>query len=267
MINPTYEIQKKYNKTIALLADIHFSKNYSNTILSKIVENLKINKPDYICISGDIIDDADVLDNQKLWFQLKEWLIKFATISPVIISYGNHDEVYIREHKSYYVDSLNYFSQLNKIKNIYFLNNENIKFQNINFIGYHPTSLYFANKENYDLNEDLNKIKPKIKDNHYNILLCHSPIHILKYNLPVNLILSGHMHDGLVLPFFKNMKGNYGFIGPYKTLFPKYSRGIIKNNETFLIITGGIKKISNSSSVILRPLNLLYQPEITYIKI
>lgn len=267
MIKTNYEIQDKYHKTIALLADIHFSKHYPNKKIDNIIKALSENKPDYICIVGDIIDDAKVIDDINLSAKLKSWLQKLSFIAPVIISYGNHDEAYIKKHKGYYVDTTDFFHQFNNLQNIYFLDNENIQFQDINFIGYHPTPLYFEKKENYDLTEDLKKLNSKIKNDCYNVLLCHSPIHIMEYNLPVNLILSGHMHDGLIFPFLKNIKGNFGFVGPYRTFFPKNSRGIVKNKITTLIITGGVRKISNSSSVILRPLNLIYPSEITYIKI
>lgn len=267
MIETKYEIQNKYNKTIALIADIHFSKYYPNKRLNNIIKRLSKSKPDYICIAGDIIDDAKVIDDLNLSAKLINWLQSLSLIAPLIISYGNHDEVYIRGKKSCYVDTTNFFHQLNSLKNIYFLENENINFKNINFIGYRPERLYFERRENYDLTEDIKKVESKIKSDCYNILICHSPIHIMEYNLPVDLILSGHMHDGLIFPFLKHIKGNSGLVGPYRTFFPKYSRGIVKKEMTSLIITGGVRKISNSSSVILRPLNIIYPSEITYIKI
>ena len=115
------------------------------------------------------------------------------------------------------------------------------------------------------MKEDLKNIEDKFIKNKYNILLSHSPINILNYNLKADLILSGHMHNGLVLPVFK--KGNNGIVGPYSTFFPKECRGIIKKENTALIINGGVRKISNSSSFILRILNPIYKIHIDYIKI
>lgn len=58
------------------------------------------------------------------------------------------------------------------------------------------------------------------------------------------MILSGHMHNGLVFNFLdKLIKNNYGFISPNRKLFPNNARGIIKHkNNRFNIISGGIIK-------------------------
>jgi len=65
MIENHYNLSNKYNKTIALFADIHYSKKYPLKNLKKIIENIKFNKPDYICIPGDIIDDWKIIDILK----------------------------------------------------------------------------------------------------------------------------------------------------------------------------------------------------------
>ena len=72
MIENHYNLSNKYNKTIALFADIHYSKKYPLKNLKKIIENIKFNKPDYICIPGDIIDDATIIEEKEI-----EYLINF----------------------------------------------------------------------------------------------------------------------------------------------------------------------------------------------
>lgn len=264
MIENHYNLSNKYNKTIALFADIHYSKKYPLKNLKKIIENIKFNKPDYICIPGDIIDDATIIEEKEI-----EYLINFikelSKISKVILSYGNHDELIIEKHKLTYKNTTSFFKKLNKIKNVYFLDNENIIIDDINFIGYHKNYLLFQKYEKLDMTKDLKNIENKFIKNKYNILLAHSPINILNYNLKTDLILSGHMHNGLVLPIFK--KGNNGIVGPYSSFFPKNCRGKITKNNTNLIINGGVRKISNSSSFILRLLNPIYKEHIDYIKI
>ena len=123
MVVNNYELGNKYNKKIALFADIHYSKKYPLKNLNKIIENININKPDYICIPGDIIDDATIIDDKEI-----EYLINFikelTKISKVILSYGNHDELVIKKHQ--YKKTTTFFKNLNKIQNLYFLDNENV---------------------------------------------------------------------------------------------------------------------------------------------
>ena len=264
MIENHYNLSNKYNKKIALFADIHYSKNYPLKYLKKITDNIKLNKPDYICIPGDIIDDATIIEEKEI-----EYLIAFikelSKISKIIMSYGNHDELIIKKHNSKYKNTKTFFEKLTEIKNVYFLDNENIVLDDINFIGYHKNPSLFKKYENIDMKKDLQIIENKFLKNKYNILLSHSPINILNYNLGVDLILSGHMHNGLVLPIFK--KGNNGIVGPYSSFFPKECRGKIVKDDTILIVNGGVRKISNSSSKFLRILNPIYKIQIDYIKI
>ena len=103
----------------------------------------------------------------------------------------------------------------------------------------------------------------------YNILLCHSPVNVLddevlektKLLSNIDLILSGHMHNGMVPPILEKIwKGNSGIITPSKKLYPKAktTRGIIKKQNKVLIISGGITKLSFSSPEILHPFNEFY---------
>lgn len=259
-----HEISHTYNKKIALFADLHFSSSYSKRIFDEILNNIKKNNPDYICIPGDIIDDATVLKNEILVEELNDFLKKLSVQAPLILSYGNHDEVIIKHHKSIYYDTTSFFHNLNEIPNVYFLDNQNITIEGLNFIGYHPNYSYFKSKEKEQL-ENIDEIKKCIISNYCNILLCHSPIKILNHSLSVDYILAGHMHNGLVPSFFYRADKNRGLVGPYCTLFPKLSRGLVINEKTKLIITGGVKKISNSSSFILRGLNRFYPIDIDYI--
>ena len=113
---------------------------------------------------------------------------------------------------------------------------------------------------------------------YYNILLCHSPIDVLKKDVlnnskeirKTNLILSGHMHNGMV-PKFLDHKGNIGFIGPNKIFLPKTARGIVTKyidyHEINLIISGGITKISSENSKFLHKFNNCLNSEIVIINI
>lgn len=269
--NNYYDVNSKYNKTIALFSDIHFNVKYNYQLFLDIINNLKLNKPDYICIPGDIIDNNNVLENITLQNRLYRFIKELSLISKVIISIGNHEKLYNKDYKDNY--NIDFFQKINNIDNVYVLDNENKAFNNLNFIGFNPSTNYYRSRENVDiLIEDFKKLDKKIMNDKYNILLCHSPIKIvddkmfLNTNVKnINLILSGHMHSGLMLPILRNLKGNRGLIGPYRNFFPPLARGILKKEDTTLIITGGVIKLSYSTH--LNKFNKIFHTDIDYIKL
>lgn len=278
--NKFYKISD-YGYKIALLSDIHYNEHYDIDIFKQILDNLKENKPDYICIPGDVIDIANILDN----FDIMEYLIDFfkalSVIGKVVVSLGNHDITKYNSKKENIEKVNKFFLKLNTIENIYYLNNKVLVRDQICFIGFNPGyEYYYGNSRERDekrLVEELEKIE-KIKPNLYNILLCHSPRQIINnYVLEnsknigkINLILSGHMHNGLVFKFL-DKTGNRGIIGPWRTFFPKYARGLVKKNINgkvlTLIISGGIIKFSELSPKIFHRFNKLYPIHIDYIEI
>lgn len=269
--NNYYELNLKHNKKIALFSDIHFNIKYNYQLFLDIINNLKKNKPDYICIPGDIIDNNSVLEKETLKNRLYRFIEELSTISKVIISIGNHEKLYNNGYRDSH--DVEFFNKLNNIKNVYVLDNENKIFDNLNFIGFNPSTEYYRKKEDINiLIKDFDKITDKIDKNKYNILLCHSPIKImqeemfLKTNIKdIDLILSGHMHNGLVFSIFNKLKGTRGFIGPYHNLFPLFARGTFKKGETSIVITGGVIKLAYDTH--LNKFNKIFSTDIDYINI
>lgn len=255
---------------VVLLSDIHFSKYFIIDNLKLIIDNVSKLKPDYICIAGDIIDEVGIIYDIKLMDILTSFLTDLAKISKVFISLGNHD---IR-----YNQDLLYFKDL-KIDNLYILNNNYYMDKKVVINGYNmPCEYYYNNSGKEDakiIYQDLlaNKDKLYFSDKLLNISLIHSPISmtdkdVSNYFKKCELILCGHMHNGLVFNWLdKLIKNNYGLISPGKCLFPDLARGYKKVGNNNIIISGGITKLSNSSGKILRVFNKLYPISINYIEI
>lgn len=276
--------EKKYiisnkNTKICLITDLHFNDEYDLTILEKIIENVRNNKPDFICLSGDIIDKSEIIYSKSI-NNLKKFIEELSHISQLIITLGNHDILKEENNKIIPADFdeiNNWFLDFNKMENVYYLNNKSLVRGDICFTSYNPEYKYY---EKEDIKEFINDIDSKIDLNkqYYNILLCHSPINVLKeltlkYSkqiLKTDLILSGHMHNGLVLPLFDKF-GNRGIVGPYNRLFPKLARGkitkIINNHRIDLIISGGVTKVSNVNSKTFKKINKLFPISIVYINV
>ena len=70
----------------------------------------------------------------------------------------------------------------------------------------------------------------------FNILLTHNPLYFDVYEKSgVDLILSGHVHGGIVrIPF----KG--GVLSPDQEWFPKYYHGLYTINDTSMIVSAGL---------------------------
>ena len=222
-----YKLIQDINLNIALISDLHYSYEVNKKVFNKVLNKFKNIKIDYICIPGDILDESIDYDQN-----VYDFFEKLSKISTVIISLGNHDISKFNKSKMTYYDT-KWYEKLKPIKNLYILNNEQITFDDITFTGY--TALY--NKEDSYSDTPLTTLDDlknlNFKATKYNILLCHSPQSILgneelynnEFIKKQNLILCGHMHNGMVPPLFdKIFKGNKGIIAPGKKLFPKYSR-------------------------------------------
>ncbi len=265
--NTTIHTNKVIKDTkILVISDIHYMGIKDNNKLDKLYDTLNNYKVDYICIVGDLVDNKKI--EAKEYFI--NWLKRLSKISTIIISLGNHDIRLYGKKKKYskYYD-YEFYNKINKLNNVYLLNNNSKIINDIYFYGYTQSfEYYYDNKL-----EDVNLMKLEIDKydvsntpkNKFNILLMHSPIHVdnkdIKSKLDnYDLILSGHMHNGVVLPIIDEIfKNNRGIIAPNKRLFPKNARGIIKDNN-IIVISSGITKIAKY-----RFLDLFFPIGINYI--
>ena len=255
------------NIKIALFSDIHYSKKDKR--IYKILKELEKVEVDFVCIPGDLYDYyTSVEELEPFIFFIK----KIAKTKKVILSLGNHDlkRINNKDFEQYHPNE--FIKVLNEIENVYLLDNKMVDIGDISFYGLTiPFDCYFDEDL---MDKYLNSLKIDF-NNKYNILLCHNPEIFTKQTMfknikGVDIILSGHMHNGLI-PFGvdKLFKTNRGIISPTKVLFPKYTRGLIKvnNNKTTLIISKGIKTFHSFLPLIVKIFNFLYPMNIEYISI
>lgn len=265
----TFRVKGKIDKKICLISDIHYYKNYNVKIFDKILQNVKEENPDYICIAGDIIDIPNLYG--KDLDPLIAFLRKLASIKKVIASLGNHDLVI--ERNFFYNEE--YINRLREIPNFHLLINEEYIIDNIRFIGFKDNIDVSHNEVGYDdiVIKDYNSLfkNLKIDNNYYNVLLAHNPIYLVHDSVikgitkieDISLILSGHTHGGLCPNF---LFGHRGLISPNKKFFPKDIRGMFNKKNTTIIISSGVVKLSTCSGMF-RHFNFLFPFNINYIKI
>lgn len=265
---------KKLKKDITFIhiGDIHYNETTSAKKLEYIKYAIEDAHPDYIFITGDLLDRPKITKNKEKIKLLVSWLNSLGNIAKVFISLGNHDIILEEDYK--------FFNKLNDINNIYVLNNQSYEDENVFISGFTlPTNYYY----NIEKHEDENALLETLQNNFnlvtnlpkkkYKVVLIHSPIllsekKVIEKLKEYDLILSGHMHNGLIPRILdKIIKNNYGLISPDKRFFAKNTRGKIKTKYYTIIITGGITKLSPSSTKILSKLNGLYPISINKITV
>ena len=257
LLNKIYSLKKKSPKEIILISDIHYRNKKDKKYLDKLYLKLKELNSAYICIAGDLCDEAYIKDEDILI----QWLEKLSKVSTVIYELGNH-ECYINRKKDKFGFNRDLLNKIKNIKNLYLLDNDNIIIDNINFIGITiPIDYYFEKKlDKKILKNTFSGLK--IKKGKYNILLCHSPIDICTEEFlngsNIDLVLCGHMHGGVLPRIFRKIFKNRGIISPEKKLFPQTCYGYIKICNTEVIISSGI--------MVIRQLRNIFVSEIVKIK-
>lgn len=256
--NKNYTINTSENKKIVHISDIHYCDDYKLKRLDKVLNNIKKINPDYICITGDLIDSSDI-ENINIDIYIN-WLNKLSNIAKLIIVFGNHDvEKIINKKRQYFINEY-FIKKISNLNNCVLLRNSLYRDENITFLGFEPDYEFYEN-DNVDIINELNSFL-MLDKNMFNILLIHDPSIILenknKLNLEkINLILCGHTHGGLMPEF---IKGHRGLISPKKMLLKKDMRGKYTIGNTTLIISSGIVKLSKRSH--LTKLNDIYSSNI-----
>ena len=264
--NVTNPLLKK-ETSIASFADVHG--DYTKLELIKdIIKELKVTA---VLIQGDLIES--VLGTDYSRERIAELLVDISKFSKVIFEFGNHDTVYTpaepeEDRERLLTNNINYWNNLSSIDNIYIPSNANsspstshielssdIEVSTISF----PPDYYWFHERKEDFEEYMRKLeKIKLDLQKFNILLAHSPKNIVNGSIiderfrEYNLILSGHMHAGMIPTCLRN-RSRVGLLGPGKSVFPPNSYGIVKDGNTISVTTGGVSKISASN--IAAPLN------------
>ena len=207
---------------IVQLSDFHGAENVRD-----IVEMVREQKPDIIALTGDFITDEGDLS------AVKSLVSNITDIAPVYFISGNHD------FASGKIAELSDFLSAAGVK---YLKNECVELkrgdERIILAGVEDPNSW-ADLEPPD--EFLQKVRAEYPDD-YIVLLGHRNYWMQQYpTLPVQLILCGHAHGGIV-----RIPGVGGLLGTDRTLFPDYDSGMFDNGSYTMIVSRGI---GNSISI------------------
>lgn len=228
------------NYKIIQVSDFHNTKN--KKLVNKIVEEIEIQKPNVIVITGDLIHN----DDNKYAIN---FIKKINKITDIYYVPGNHEAI-LKDYKG--------FIKLLKDNSVNVLDNKEkilkINKSEINLLGIVDPKI--IDKESNEISKIANNNLKKIKYNkeNYSILLSHRPCLIDIYKKEkLDLVLTGHAHGGQIrLPLIG------GLYAPNQGILPKYTSGIINKDNTSMIVSRGI---GNSTF----PLRVNNRPELVTI--
>lgn len=250
----------KKEMTFFLISDLHYFKPKDMKKYQFILEEINRKKPDYLFIAGDLLDSSNVIQ--------KKFLIDFikacALETTILIGIGNHDITYVHQKRILYDRNKEFWKQLNKIKNVYVLDNSKYQTEDICIHGITlPYHYYYGN---LDIEKFLNQYLEQADTQKLNILLVHDASSVYDRKIDCyDMVLSGHTHNGMIPKLLERVTKNRGIISPAKKWFPKNVRGRLQLKTKDIIISGGITKLSKRSG--LNFFDRFWQHELTIITI
>lgn len=244
------------SKKLLLVSDMHTLPKIRNNHLSQIKEDLKdeFADIDFIVIPGDIVNDANDLQNPTFKNQVRNELKEFLDDKKTIVSPGNHDQMTLSPSKKHIPANQELiYDCLSNIPNLHVLRNgKKIKVNEIVFSAFTPTSPYFTtHKENMTeyAKQFYNQYqKDLLKSENYNIFLTHEPQSIIKLSKikkeciqpNADLVVSGHMHNCLLPNFLHSFFKNRGLLSPQFEIFPEFAQGTYQIGDTNFVINGAV---------------------------
>lgn len=226
--------QLKSEKRIVLLSDLH-NHVYGKDNFS-LLEAVRNAKPDLILIAGDML----VGQAGTFWGAAFDFVKQLPEICPVYYGNGNHEQR-MKEHPEKYGDAFwNYKEQLLKC-GIHFLENESVDFMadncKIRISGLEiPEEFYHKFQKRQMDPEHVEECLGKPEKEAFQILIAHNPVYFQAYRRwGADLVLSGHLHGGLV-----RIPGIGGVISPQFRIFPKYCGELTREKDSWIAVSKGL---------------------------
>lgn len=179
----------KENIRLVAASDLHIDTATPMWQIRHIIEQINRQNPDYVLLVGDVIDDEPEYIKDKVE-ELKKIKAK-----KVYLSLGNHE---------YYNDPIKWMIEFSRM-GLEVLHNNGAE---IGQTGVYLAGIPDANSASTEFAKALHGAA----DNHYKVLMSHSPRPIKDKNNTFDLQISGHTHGGQVFPFHFIAKEANGYL-------------------------------------------------------
>ena len=205
---------------IAQVSDLH-----NHKWGTKLTDQLAKEDPDIIVVTGDLVDSSHTDFEIAM-----DFLEKAMNIAPVYYVTGNHEA---------WLSDYNILARQMEEAGVHMMDDSSVLLTkgdaSVNLIGImdpdfveRDTSVQQAVVET--------KLQPMLKEEMYNIVLCHRPEVFAAYaELEADLVFTGHAHGGQIrIPFVG------GLIAPNQGFFPKYTEGVYHQGQTDMVVSRGL---------------------------
>lgn len=181
---------------IVQFSDVHLGITIRGQELNKIIEKINSEKPDLVLITGDLIDHktskADLISGIQALGNLKS---TYGTY----FSYGNHDRAYFADQVVGW-DSKDFEKALSAAHVTLLQDESKVINPTLRLIGRDETGRSFDGETRKNMAELMNN-SPNSPIHPYTIVMDHKPTAFEEESeAKVDLVLSGHSHNGQLLP-------------------------------------------------------------------
>ena len=254
-----YKVKTKKNIGIQNCVKVIFLSDLHNCVYGnkndKLYKAIQAEMPDMILIGGDMLVAKEGSSVQEAL----EFVKKLPHICQVYYTNGNHEQR-MKENTDIYGDTYERYKAKLENCGVCFLENkaENIEKNGMKFsiYGLELDSSVNRKFKKADVTEKTVEEKIGKKGKDYSILMEHNPAYMDAYKKwGADLILSGHLHGGLV-----RCPGIGAVVTPQGFLFPKYSGEMRREGEQTIVVSRGL----GSHTINIRLFNM---PEVIAIEV
>lgn len=206
---------------LALLSDLHYGISMDDDQLQKEADRISAEKPDFVVLDGDIVDESTTLSQMQSAFRI---LGSIDSKYGIYYTYGNHDKNNYTSTPNYTADQL---AETIKENKIHILEDDTAEInQEITLIG-----RAVRGDGNADRRE-ISKLTSKLDKSQEWIVLDHQPSDYKNVKKAgCDMVLSGHTHAGQIWP-----------AGLFTSLFhfDELNYGKIQRGNLNAVVTSGI---------------------------
>ena len=225
----------------------HVSDLHNHQWGKKLIEKIRIENPNLIAITGDLVD------SRKPDFDIALQFIKDANkIAPIYYVTGNHEAR---------LEDYHLLKERLEKASVNMIDDQSVFIEKgtnkIQFLGIQDPD-FVERASGGSIQSEIVRVKMSelLDKDYFTVVLSHRPEHFEQYvNAGAGLVMTGHAHGGQVrMPFIG------GLVAPHQGIFPKYTAGVYKEQNTAMVVSRGL-----GNSII--PVRINNMPELVIIEL
>lgn len=219
---------------IVFLSDLH-GREFGDEN-SRLLEKIRAQKPDLVALVGDIFNnDASAAEIDAMCGLIRAC----SSIAPVYFGLGNHESAYINRHTEDLSARITEAGATIINNNYYDMEIKGSQLRLGGYMGYYYQA-HMLTTDPKQARREREFTRDFENTDRFKLLLNHIPTSWLDWEYidthPVDLVLSGHYHGGVVrVPFLEK-----GLFAPYIGWWPPYTKGLFRGTKATCILTTGL---------------------------